>query len=142
MLAVIGGAVLLAPPFGYLGSTADRAMLGIDAVGSRTIIGTAAGAMIGAVLGCGLLNGFVGSLVLWIVGFAVFFAMVGPGCDADPVSSTLVGAALGLFLGLTKWRGLAILMAMLLAINIAGLVGLGLATVLGIYAVFRLLRSQ
>lgn len=142
LLAVIGGAAIFTPLLGYLGSTADRAMLGTDAMGSRTIVGIGAGAIIGAVLGCGLLNGFIGSLVIWIVGFAVFFAMVGPGCDADPVSSALVGAALGLFLGLTKWRGLAILVAMLLAINIAGPVGFGLATIVGIYAVYRVFRAQ
>ena len=142
LLAVIGGAAIFAPPFGYLGSTVDRAMLGIDLLGTRTIIGIGVGAIIGAVLGCGLLNGFIGSLVIWIVGLAVFFAMLGPGCDADPVSSALVGAALGLFLGLTKWRGLAILVAMLLALNIAGPGGLGLATILGIYVVYRVLRFQ
>jgi len=152
LLAAIGGAAVFAPPFGYLGSTYDRVILGTDAIGSRTIVGTCAGAVTGAVLGCGLLNGFIGSIVIWIVGAAVVFAMIGPGCDADPVPSALVGAAVGLFLGLTTWRGLALLLAMLVAVNLLalfmagnvppGAVVLGLATALGAGALYRAFRPR
>jgi 4-hydroxybenzoate polyprenyltransferase len=57
-----------------------------------------------------------------------------------------VGAALGLFLGLTKWRGLALLLASLVAVNLLaifmagnvppGAVVLGLATALGAGALY------
>lgn len=143
ILAAIAGAAILAPPFGYLGSTADGALRSVDtAIGSRTIIGIGAGAVIGAMLGCGLLNGFIGPVVIWTVGLSVLLATLGPACDACPVSSALMGAALGLFLGLTTWRGLAILLIAILGMNIAGPNGFWLAVIPGVYMICRYLRSR
>lgn len=98
MLAVIGGAAICALPFFYFGTMADEATLGPDRIGIRTVLGTIAGAGIGGFLIWGLMNGFIGDMVVWIVGFAIAGALVGPGCDADPVSSALAGALFGFFL--------------------------------------------
>lgn len=139
-LAAIGGAAICAPAFFYLGSMSDYARLGIESVGSYTVIGTGAGAVIGAILGWGLLRGLVGSMVVWIVGMAVFCAVVGPGCDADPVSSGLVGAGLGWFFGLTGWRGFLVLVGGAVGTSVgvsvnrsdqAGFIGMAMGALLG-----------
>jgi hypothetical protein len=107
LLAAICGAVICGLLFGFLGG-----------MSRQPAIGTAVGALVGAFLGCGLLNGIVGSFTLWIIGFAVLGAIVGPGCDFDAPGSALIGATLGAYFWLLKLCGLFILVGALAGLNL------------------------
>lgn len=129
IFAALCGAILCALLFGFLGAISHQASLGASI-----------GALVGAFLGCGLLTGVLGSFVVWVVGFCILGAILGPGIDADPVSSALVGAGFGVFFAITKWRGLLVLMGGVLGLNIAaaishsgpsGILGMGVGALIG-----------
>ena len=105
------GAIICGVLFGLLGD-----------IVRQTMLGAFVGVMIGALLGCGLLSGYIGSFSMWIIGFAIFGAFVGPGCDFDAPGSAIIGSLLGAYFWWLKWHGLLML--------IGGLVGLNLGVTL------------
>jgi hypothetical protein len=112
LLAGACGAIICGFLFGLLGDFSQQ----------RTL-GTLAGVIVGAFLGCGIISGYLGSFSIWIVGFAILGAFVGPGCDFYGPTPAIVGAAFGAYFWLLKWYGLFML--------VGGIVGLNLGVAFG-----------
>ena len=82
--------------------------------------------------GYGFTKNWIGGVVLWVTGFAVLGAMLGPGCDADPCSSAVVASVIGGVLGWFGWTGVAMLVFGLLGFFLGGLAGEGVGAIVGL----------
>lgn len=151
LFAALGGAAIGAALLLFFGVWGDSTKSVTPVYGTRAIVGGVSGAVLGAIVGCGLLNGFISSFLIWTVGFAMGAAVLGPGCDADPVSSAVWGTMLGAFCGLTKGRGCLIVIGALLGLNLgavigspAAIIGLFLGALLGVLGGYgdRLLKAN
>lgn len=100
----------------------------VGAITERAVWGGMSGAAIGAVVGWGWCSRLISPAIAWICCFAVAGAFIGPGCDADALSSALWFVAIGAFIGYLRWQGLIILVGGLVAVNLGPLV-FGLFTV-------------
>ena len=94
-LATLFGAIIWGGLFAILGAITQQPFKGV-----------VAGSAVGAVIGFGFAKGRIGPVIPCMSAFAFVGAFLGPGVDADALSSALFGAAIGAFLGATKLRGL------------------------------------
>lgn len=117
-----GGAIVGAALFGVVGSITDRA-----------VGGCICGLALGGFVGWGWRSGLVSPAIVWICCFAAAGAFVGPGCDADALSSALCLGAVGAFIGYLKWRGVALLVGSLIAIHASPALFVGFLFLAGIF---------
>jgi len=75
---IVGGAAIWGLVFAFVGMITERQMAG-----------AASGVVLGAIIGLGYTKRQIGSFVVWATGFALVGMAVGPGCDADPMSSAV-----------------------------------------------------
>jgi hypothetical protein len=100
VLTMFCGMVIGALLFGAAGGVSDRILMG-----------SGIGAPLGALVAYGMMKHWLGAIVVWVTVCAIA-ALIGTGCDADPIVCTLFGAAFGAFLGLTGWwRGTLVVCA-------------------------------
>lgn len=94
----------------------------VGAITERAVWGGMSGAVIGALVGWGWCSRLISPAIAWICCFAVAGAFIGPGCDADALSSALWFGAIGAIIGYLRWQGLIILVGGLVAVNLGPLV--------------------
>jgi len=75
---IVGGAAIWGLVFAFVGMITER-----------QLAGAACGVVLGAIIGLGYTKRQIGSFVVWATGFALVGMAVGPGCDADPMSSAV-----------------------------------------------------
>ena len=113
VLAALAGAAVFAFLLGEAGSLTQH-----------TEQGVIAGVAIGTVAGWGMSKGYVRTFVGRLLLFAVLWAFMGAGCDADPLSSSLFGVVFGLAM---TWQRTVVLATAILGTaltnNIFGLLG-------------------
>lgn len=122
VVATLFGAVIWGGLFAILG-----------AITQQPFKGAVAGSAVGAVIGFGFAKGRIGPVIPCMSAFAFVGAFLGPGCDADALSSALSGAAIGALLGATKLRGLLALIGGLIGVNV-GAAGGGASGLIGLAA--------
>ena len=116
VIAALCGAIIWGGLFAILGSMTQLA-----------IEGALAGSAVGAVIGIGFARCQIGPIIPWMSIFAFLGAIIGPGYDADPLSSGLVAGAAGAFLGATGARGFLALIGGLIGLNVGAVGGVAVA---------------
>ena len=110
------GALLTSLIAGITGGAALFATVG--AITDRAVWGGVTGAVIGALIGWGRCSGLISPGVVWMSCFAAAGAFIGPGCDADALSSAILFGSVGAFIGYMPWSGLIALIGALVTVNI------------------------
>ena len=106
MLATIIGAIIWGALFARLGSMSNQLLLG-----------SIGGMIVGAIIGFGFANGLVGPTAPCMSIFAFLGAFLGPACDYESLSSSLVGAGVGAFIGASGFPGILALVGALVGTN-------------------------
>ena len=110
------GVLLTSLIAGITGGAALFAIVG--AITDRAVWGGVSGSVIGALISWGRCSGLISPGVVWMSCFAAAGAFIGPGCDADALSSAILFGAVGAFVGYMPWSGLIALIGALVTVNI------------------------